>query len=166
MLSPKFLARRFAGFALATLVALAPAMFPPPVARAGEFADSGSLSTVTRVIDGALGGSVTNGRWTIRMAPGTFLGIGTVSLGVTSATAASCELGIAPASLNRFLVPATLVAQFPSGTNLKGAVIERFDPASGRWQAVTGSRVDAARGQVSAPLQHFSSYRVKGKSGW
>lgn len=160
-----------AGLALAIALSISLTGPAPSRATAGTLVSTvtgatSSLLTVTKTIDGLTGGSVSNGRWTIRMPAGAFVGVGKVSLGVGSASATACELGILPIGLNRFAVPATLVAQFPRGTDLSGCVIERYEPATNRWQAVAGSRADSNTGQVSAPLDHFSSYRVQGKSGW
>ena len=45
-----------------------------------------------------------------------------------------------------------------------------IDPASGDWLLVEGSTVDLVTGEVSAPLSHFSEYRIGnrflGKAGW
>lgn len=152
-----------AGLALTlglVVFAAGPARFP----EAAE-AQSSSLS-VTKSIIGSTGGSLSSGRWTARVQAGAYVGVGLVSLRVANPGATSCNLEILPAALNAFAVPVTLTAQFPPGTNLTDYAIERFEPATGRWVVVPGSRADSPSGRVSAPLYHFSTYRVQGKSGW
>src|SRR5262245_39970970 len=57
---------------------------------------------------GSLGGSLTNGRWRVEIPANAVDGNGTVTLGVASSTAPSCQLEISPATLNHFSKPVTL----------------------------------------------------------
>ena len=68
----------------------------------------GLLRLVGRVVDGLLGGSVSNGNWQVVIPPGAYKGSGTVSLSVPNAQPALCDISISPASLNGFDVPVQL----------------------------------------------------------
>lgn len=162
-----------AGFAGTTLVlgiilfAAGPARSPAPAEAQLLGSVVSPLLHVTSTVVGSVGGVVSSGRWTVRVPAGAYQGSGDISVRTTSSTATTVDLGIQPAALNRFERPVVLTAQFSRGTNVSGYVIERFDPATNRWEAVSGSTVDATNARVSAPLSHFSSYRVnQGKSGW
>jgi hypothetical protein len=160
----------FAGLTLALgiiLFAAGPARSPAPAEAQLLSGIVSLLLNVTKSILGSVGGVVSAGRWTVRVPAGAYDGTGSITVRTASATATNVDLSIQPASLNRFARPAMLTAQFPRGTNLTGYVIERYEPASNRWEAVPGSTVDAVNARVSAPLDHFSLYRVvQGKSGW
>jgi hypothetical protein len=51
---------------------------------------------------------------------------------------------------------------------LSVAQISWWNPATQKWEAVSGSSVSVLNLTVSAPLMHFSTYRVSGngKAGW
>jgi hypothetical protein len=51
---------------------------------------------------------------------------------------------------------------------LSVACISYYNPSTGKWEPVSGSVVSVATLTVSAPLSHFSTYRVEsgGKAGW
>jgi hypothetical protein len=119
---------------------------------------------------GSLGGSLTNGRWTVAIPAGAVDGSATVSLGVASSTSASCQLGISPADKNHFDVPVTLTVDCRSvpSDQLANYTIYWFDPSQGKWVEVA-SNVDLTNKRVSATLAHFSQYAVGekgGKAGW
>jgi len=118
-----------------------------------------------------VGGSLSNGRWHVDIPANAVSGDATVSLSVLSDSSPSCQLEIAPATLNHFSSPVMLTVDcrnVPS-TTLGTYVIYWFDPGKRVWTEVAGSRVDPASKTVSAPLQHFSSYAVGpsgGRAGW
>lgn len=80
------------------------------------------------------------------------------------------HLEIHPAELNGFSVPAelTLDVSHLDLADRRQAVVGWYNPTTGLWEEVAGSRVDVENGTVTAPLQHFSSYSVilQGKAGW
>jgi hypothetical protein len=160
----------FAGLILAlgiVLFAAGPARSPAPAEAQLLGGLVSTLLNVTKTVLGSVGGLLNSGRWTVKVPAGAYIGTAEISLRTASSTATSCDLGIQPASLNRFATPVTLTAQFARGTNVSGYVIERYEPATNRWEAVPGSMVDTVNARVSAPLDHFSSYRVnQGKAGW
>lgn len=131
------------------------------------------IGLVVRVVNvvGSLGGSLTNGRWRVDIPANAIDGTASVGLGVRSSTSADCQLEIAPVTKNHFSVPVRLTADCRSVPNsaLAGYVIFWFDPATGKWVPVAGSKVDLVNKTVSAPLLHFSKYSVgpaDGKAGW
>ena len=129
------------------------------------------LLTRTLQLVGFLGGSLTNGRWTIQVPPHAISGNGTVSIGVANLASDNCQLGILPLSLNHFSTPVTLTVDCRSvpAQQLAGYTIFWFDPSTSRWVPVEGSQVDLVHKTVHAPLAHFSRYAVgpaDGKAGW
>jgi hypothetical protein len=108
------------------------------------------------------GGTVSNGRWKVVVPGGAFDGTAVVSLSTPDPKAWSCDLDILPADKNHFDVPVMLVADchtVPPRMLAKWAILE-YDPDSMTWVRVEGSVVDLKKKTVSAPLVHFSAYRV------
>lgn len=126
---------------------------------------SGLLNTVTRLVDGALGVVLNNGMWTAQVPSGAFTGTATITMSVPSNNPRSCQLDILPLSKNGFSRPVVVTAKV-GPTVTSDMRIEWWDPSSQVWVPVPGSSVNLAQGTVSAPLSHFSRYRVGGKSGW
>lgn len=180
--------RRLPFLALALVAALmtgcgraptAPVVTPEPVASqaakpaAAEAGLIGDLvGRVARLVVrtlhlvGSLGGSLTNGRWTVVLPPGAVDGNGQVTLAVANAASADCHLEIFPRSLNDFSVPVTLTASCASvpASELADYVIYWYDPAARRW-VEQPSEVNLAARTVSARLSHFSMYSVGKKGG-
>ena len=125
--------------------------------------------SISRTIDGSVGGAVVAGRWTVVVPPGAFNGTGTISVTVPDASVLSCTLDISPASLNGFARPVGLVcdANGVETADFWSLVVGYYDPALGKWTQVTNSRQQPGSLTVEAPLWHFSSYGVvSGKAGW
>ncbi len=143
--------------------AAAPAVLLPAVGTDG-------LDLVVRTIDlvGSVGGSLTNGRWSVVMPAGAVDGNAVVGLAVESPSSPVCQLDILPADRNHFSVPAMLTVDCRAVplARLWTLVIVWHDPATGAWVPVKGSKVDLVTRTVSAPLQHFSKYSVETKAGW
>jgi hypothetical protein len=80
------------------------------------------------------------------------------------------NLSISPASANRFLLPVLLVANAKrlSPSLLSLACMSYYNPATAQWERVSGTSVSLLNLTVTAPLWHFSTYRVtvEGKAGW
>jgi len=130
--------------------------------------DVTGLIVKTVELVGSVGASVTGGRWTVVLPPSAVDGNGSVTLATPSATSSICQLEITPADKNHFNVPATLRVDCRGVPiyRLARYVILWHDPSTGAWVPVKGSGVDLAAGTVSAPLQHFSQYKVDTKAGW
>jgi hypothetical protein len=129
-----------------------------------------SLVTQTLNLIGSLGGSLSNGRWQISVPAGAVSGDATITLSLTNLLSDHCQLGITPADKNHFSQPATLTVDCSSVplSELSSWVIYWYDPATGQWVPVSGSRVDLTKRTVSAPLYHFSQYGAgpATKAGW
>jgi hypothetical protein len=121
-------------------------------------------------IIGSLGGSLTNARWRLDIPAGAIDGNATVGIGVASSDSPQCELQITPADKNHFSTPVLLTVSCLglSDSELSALKIFWYNPATMTWVAVEGSAVNLTSRTVSAPLQHFSTYKVatEGKAGW
>jgi hypothetical protein len=128
-----------------------------------------TATTTTRQI-GILGGIVSAGNFTVVIPAGALLRTATVTVSQPDPARPVVSLGIAPSSANKFLLPVLLVANAKSmdRTLLSVAYLSYYNPSTGRWERVSGSQVDLLGLTVSAPLWHFSVYRVEsgGKAGW
>ena len=127
-----------------------------------------ALNQIVKTIElvGDVGGTLTNGRWTVDVPPRAVDGNGSVSITVVSANSPGCQLDITPVTLNQFSTPVTLTADCSSvpSAALSNYVIYWFNPGTRQWVQVAGSKVDLTRKVVTAPLKHFSQYSV-GPSG-
>ena len=144
--------RRLAGPLVALLLFSAPT-------QAGLI--SGLLNTVIRLVDGTVGTVLDSGMWTVEVPSGAFTGTASVSVGTSARDPLTCELGITPLEKNNFSKPVMLTAHLRPGmlTNTTGV-------DGSREEIMIGSVTDPVRNTVSAPLWHFSTYRVGGRNGW
>jgi hypothetical protein len=120
---------------------------------------------------GSVGGSLTNDRWKVTIPAGAVSGNATIALGVPRSGSDQCALEILPLTKNRFRTPVTLTIDCRNvpASQLKTYVMFWFNPTTGKWEEVPGSKVDVGRKTVSAPLWHFSRYAAGprgGKAGW
>jgi hypothetical protein len=120
----------------------------------------------TMKIDGADGGTLTVGRFTLKLPPGAFTGTGMVTMTMRDTTVLVCELDVTPSTANAFRNPAELTADL-SGLNVPGdeVAIYWYDPTRERWDSCPAQTKDAGTTRVTAYLQHFSTYGA-GKAGW
>jgi hypothetical protein len=133
-------------------------------------ATSGPLSGSAE-IDGGKGGSLTVGRFTVQVQPGSYKGNATIRIFVPDQTILRCSLDISPLSSNHFLVPVLLSTDYSGATVADaGATLVHvwFDEDAGVWREVPGSTSNVASRKVVAPLGHFSDYGVidEGRAGW
>jgi hypothetical protein len=138
----------------------------------GLFDGSGSTATPTtstRTL-GLLGGVVSAGNFSVIVPPGALLSTATITVSQPDPTHPVVNLSISPPSANKFLLPVLLVAdaKVMSPSLLSVAYMGYYNPATGAWEHVAGSQVSLLSLTVSAPLWHFSTYRVEsgGKAGW
>lgn len=120
-------------------------------------------------VDGAVGGVLTVGRFTLEIPPGAFNGVGVVSISVSDPAVLSCQLNITPETLNGFAVPVNLIANCKDGlyTDLSALTVLWDNVVIRTWQPVPGTSADSTSYTVIAPLPHFSTYGiVDGKAGW
>jgi hypothetical protein len=137
----------------------------------GSFSSTSALAGLSgsASIDGAVGGQLCVGRFTLVIPPGAFAGRATVSITVPDSAVVRCQLGIDPPTANHFAVPVTLRSDC-SGTSAVAAnqlAQLWFDPHVGAWCPVPGFAPDVPNFDVVAPLWHFSDYGVvDGRAGW
>jgi hypothetical protein len=122
-------------------------------------------------IVGSLGGTLSNGRFTIDIPSGAIQGTANVALGVANPRSYACELRILPEDRNGFSKPVMLTVNCSDVplSALRDYVVFWFNPETRQWVPVPGSAVNLSTKKCSAPLQHFSTYSVgpkSGKAGW
>ncbi len=130
---------------------------------------SSAQTTSTKQI-GVLGGVVSAGNFTVVIPPGALTTTARITVSQPDPARPVVNLSISPASANKFLLPVLLVADASpmSRSLLSVADMGYYNPQTGDWERVDGSVVSVATLSVSAPLWHFSTYRVQsgGKAGW
>lgn len=126
-------------------------------------------TTKTAVI-GILGGVLSVGDFTLVIPPAALTRRATVTMSQPDLARPEIELNISPASANRFLLPVLLVANAErmDRSLLSIAHISYYNPTTRQWERVPGCSVSLLNLTVTAPLWHFSRYRVSanGKAGW
>jgi hypothetical protein len=131
--------------------------------------DSSPTTTATRTI-GLLGGVVSAGNFTIIVPPGALTSTATITVSQPDPARPVVNLSISPPTANKFLLPVLLVAdaKVMDRSLLAVAYMGYYNPATGAWERVAASQASVGTLTVSAPLQHFSTYRVEsgGKAGW
>ncbi len=129
---------------------------------------------VSERIDGTRGAVLIAGRFTLVVPPGASHGQVVVTMELPDPSQPICDLRIAPASANGFLIPVTLTADCRDllgvGTPQTFA-IAWFDPEAGVWRPVPGSVMNGRTRTVHAPLSQFSRCGViqtadDGRAGW
>lgn len=133
------------------------------------FGGSSTTTTRTKTI-GVLGGVVSVGDFTIVIPPAALKSTATITVSQPDLAKPVVNLSISPASANGFLLPVVLTAnaQEMDRSLLAVACISYYNPTTQQWENVAGSSVSLLNLTVSAPLWHFSTYRVSsgGKAGW
>jgi hypothetical protein len=129
----------------------------------------------TRDVPGLLGGEVNAGPFTVKIPPGAFEGIGSISVTVPDPSVLRVKLHITGV-LNHFNVPVTLEVDW---TDRLGDPDDAgdlrmvwFDESLGSWVFIP-SEVDLQKRTISTQLEHFSDYGVvemngvvESKAGW
>jgi hypothetical protein len=144
---------------------------PPPRGLFGTTAE-GSL-TGSALIDGAQGGVVTVGRFSVIVPPGAFVGTGTVTINVPDQAVVACELDIDTPAAAGFDEQISLVANCQGVTNvdLSDCGTLQLDASASVWRSVDGSIVHLENSTVVAPVpQSSTSYGIanvlEGRAGW
>ncbi len=117
------------------------------------------------VIDGALGGVLQCGRYTLKVPPGAYAGAATITMTLADSTVLLCDLEIAPLDRNGFLVPVELILSTKDlGVDRSTLGLFWYDPSRLVWvDLFAGS--DPTSATLTAHLPHFSIYAA-GKAGW
>ena len=171
------------GLTLLLCVAGCSNMPTAPVAQSGSAASGNVPSTeVLGLLDGAtsspnmktalvgiLGGVVSAGDFTVVFPPGALTRTAAVTVTQPDLGHSVVNLSISPSSANRFLVPVVVTANARNMNNalVSVACISYYNPSTGKWEDLP-STASVLGLTVSAPLWHFSTYRVSsgGKAGW
>jgi hypothetical protein len=121
------------------------------------------------LIDGAAGGLVSVGRFSVVVPPGSFQGTATVTINVPDQNIVACDLDIDAPSV----AGVSLVADCQGVTNvdLNDLGTLRFDASANVWRAVDGSIVHVENSTIVSPVpQSTTSYGVanvvEGRAGW
>ena len=116
-----------------------------------------------------LGGTISAGDFTLVVPPLALSRTATITVRQPDPSKPVVELSIAPASANGFRVPVLLAgnASKMDRSLISVACISYWNPTTSQWEPLQ-STVSVATLTVSAPLSHFSTYRVEsgGKAGW
>ncbi len=116
---------------------------------------------VSRVINGATGGEVVNGRYKVWFAPGAFTGSQTITISDPQKDDGEVVLG--PEGLT-FSAPVILTIDIKNTKYESPFVtIEWWNPSTAVWVDMLGL-YNADQGTVSTMLRHFSIYRPR--AGW
>lgn len=152
---------------------------PTPIQYGDANFDPSRVLTVSKRIDGAVGGRIVCGRFVASVPAGAFDGVGTITMSMPDTTIMLCDLEVSPADLNGFLKPIDLELH-TSGTttDLDSLEIYWWDPDASKWTAMGCQKptslervlvdelltVEPVQGAL-LPLAHFSRYAA-GKAGW
>jgi hypothetical protein len=113
-------------------------------------------------IDGAVGGTVTEGRFTLYFPPGSFVGTQLITINDQSGPYIECDLE--PEGL-QFSAPVTLTVDLAGINGEIGSIsVFWYNPDTTNWYDINGA-YDLNSHTVSATLAHFSLYR-SGRAGW
>lgn len=126
---------------------------------------------LTSPVDGSLGATLRVDRVKVEIPVGAVSGKVQIRVEVTHA-GSYVDLEILPADRNSFSTPVRLAfdCAHVSPSLLRNFYVQWRNPDTGLFEVVPGSEVDMTTGQVTAPLSHFSQYRVSyilpTKAGW
>lgn len=116
-------------------------------------------------IDGAKGGTLHAGRFTVTVPRGAYTGTATITCRLPDSTLMLCDLEISPSTTDRFAVPVVLSLDTGDLPVDNGTLsIFWYDPSVAAWRAMP-TTVDSGAKWVSTALGHFSRY-CGGKAGW
>jgi len=117
-------------------------------------------------VDGAVGGRVRAGRFSLEIPPGAFQGQGLVTLSMPDSTLMVCDLSIQPMALNHFDVPVKLTADLsaPGMTDASDCTNYWYDPTRMDWVSLR-TKSQCSGTLITTTLEHFSRYG-SGKAGW
>jgi hypothetical protein len=149
---------------------VAPAPVTPTAVLAPVMLDIHSLTVAvaadSAVIDGAAGGTISNGVVRIDVPGGAFNGIATIGFAMSDPNTMQAEIHITPDSLNHFAKPVRLrfLCQGKSAGAATG--VFWFEPTKAQWYGLTSSVYDSTGDDVSVNVRHFSRYGAGGRAGW
>jgi hypothetical protein len=115
-----------------------------------------------------LGGTVSAGQFRVVVPPGALRERALITVRQPRLDQRVVQLEVSPASANGFIVPVLLVADCHDidPTLLSLQTIWWWNPVAQRWDAVLNVQLNLLGRTLTAPLWHFSTYKVGGKAGW
>ena len=143
-----------------------PPLEAPPVSTVPVVQAAGAVGS--RTIDPLLGGTVVAGQFRVVVPPGALRQRAVVTVRQPRLDERVVQLEISPPSANGFLVPVLLIADC-SDMDLKLLRLQTifwWNPDLKRWDAVLDVQINLLGHTLTAPLWHFSTYKVGGKAGW
>ena len=143
----------------------------PELLRIGEDGPVTMASaSSTKTLSPLLGGVVQAGDFKVIVPPLALTRVAAVTVSQPDLATPVVDLKIGPESANRFRLPVLLVADASrlSPELLSISYISWFNPETGNWERVPGCTISLLNLTITAPLSHFSTYRVErgGKAGW
>jgi hypothetical protein len=125
----------------------------------------GSGLVASAEIDGAKGGTLHAGRFTVTVPAGAYAGTATVTCRLPDSTLMLCDLELSSGVPNRFVVPVVLSLVTRDLAVDDGTLwLFWYDPSASGWRGLP-TTVDPKERVVSVALTHFSRY-CGGKAGW
>ena len=123
-----------------------------------------TATSASAMIDGAEGGTLSLGRFTLTVPAGAWSGRATVTIHQPNPALLQCSLEVSGVE-NQFAVPVTLTTDLSyTGAAANEAGMVWFDPASAAWWLIESG---ANGSSISTNLSHFSQYGVlRTKAGW
>lgn len=117
-------------------------------------------------VDGAVGGRVRVGRYSLEIPPGAYKGQGLITLSMPDSTVMVCDLSIQPATLSPFAEPLKLQADLsaPGMNDASDCTTYWYDPVRMGWVSMS-SKSQCSGTLITTALEHFSRYG-SGKAGW
>jgi len=132
----------------------------------GDDPGPGLLSATSKVVsasvNGAEGGMLRNGDWTVTLPAGCFPGTGLVTIIVPYPGSRSCDLSVVP-PLPNVHTPVILSCRLQTAQEAREYRMMTWDPQSKAWKAVL-STTSATVMTCDVPPAHVSAYRCA-KSG-
>lgn len=125
-----------------------------------------AITADSAMIDGAAGGTISNGMVRIDVPGGAFNGTAMIGFVMTDPAAMQADIHITPDSLNRFAKPVRLrfLCHGKSGGAATG--VFWYEPTKAQWYGLTSSAYDSTSDEVSVDVRHFSRYGAGGRAGW
>lgn len=157
------------------------------VVAMAEVSDSSRALQVSKEVDGSKGGWLQCGRFLLTIPAGAFDSVATVTMSMGDSSAMVVDLGIAPASRNKFSQPVVLACNTTGlPVPADSVAIYWYNPGAGTWVGMVSDTtltattncvqqlsasgescpdLSSVTSGVTTSLAHFSRYSA-GKAGW
>ncbi len=118
-------------------------------------------------IDGAVGGSVTVGRFTVRVARGAYTGVSRITINVPDPSVLRCTIGMNPPRTT-FRTKPNLEANYSGASAApKSFWWINYSPSTTKWAAASVTTLNTTLTKVIQPLAVFADHGVAAsKTNW